>query len=384
MLLAAGATTVQNSSALVQALCSLSAPTGRAAGGGGAQGHGGRNPARMAVDYLLIDPLEYASAVATSGNSNNGGGTAGTPRFVTPTLPPAPGRNPQLTGSGAKSPAAKMTTAELTAVQRCLVAQQQHQQQASSLQRLAQYRNTASPAAPIVVTTDWLVHCLALGRVLDHSIVDIFTPPEQPQRKPYTYKADTVTGGGERYTKYDVVFYRRDGVNPNPNPSDRGARHSPSKASRAPPPTSALSIGRIEGFSRRDETSQLFARISPLVPKASLFPNQPARRSGSSDPLDAPALRHKELTGDPSLEVCMVEVERLGGKAVLLQQEDFMKVRRYAAQDDCVFYASREWVQSHPCLLRPGVGVDGEGYEEEDSAGGDDAAFMRRQASQDY
>jgi hypothetical protein len=365
VLLAAGATTVQNNPALVQALSSINASNGRGAGGGGAHSH--RHPPRLVVDVLLIDPLEYALALSASGGAGHSAATGLSGRFATPTLPLPPGRAPH-TGSGAKSPAPKMTPQELTAVQRCLAAQQLLQQQS------APHHAASSPTAPVVVTTDWLVHCLAVGRLLDHTLVDIFTPPPQPQRKPHTYKADGVTGNGERYTKYDVVFYNTSGGS---HSSERGIRHSPTKASKQHA-SQNLEIGRIEGFSRRDEFSPLFARISPLVPKASIFP-APASRKGAG--LDAQPMRNKELTGDPDVSAAMVEVERLCGKAVLLQRDDFKQVARYAAQDECVFYASAEWEASHPCLL-PQAGYD-DGYDQQQGSSGSEA-HLRKQCSQDY
>lgn len=156
LLLAAGAITVQNSAALVQTLTSLSSAAQRSggAGYGGHLGAQGRHASRLPVDVVLVDPLEYATMVV-SGTTSTTVPAAAAGRFTTPTV--LHGARPPASTDG-KSPAAKMTAAELAAVQRCLRLQLQQQSNSDG----SGSGSTTSSSTPVVVTTDWIVHCLAL------------------------------------------------------------------------------------------------------------------------------------------------------------------------------------------------------------------------------
>ena len=67
-------------------------------------------------------------------------------------------------------------------------------------------------ASPTVVSTDWLWHCLALGRVVDHRCLDLFSVPADPERRPCAFKSVPLLppeqgGRAERYSKGDVVYF---------------------------------------------------------------------------------------------------------------------------------------------------------------------------------
>jgi hypothetical protein len=128
-------------------------------------------------------------------------------------------------------------------------------------------------------------------------------------------------------------------------------------------------MGRIQEFVRRDEKSPLFAKIRPLVPTGPV--------TTTSTAAAAAAWRHKELRGDPSVEVVMVEATRLCGKLVLLRREDFVSVA-YAAEDEGVYCAAPAWLAEHPCVLEEGE-EGGVGSGSSSGGGG-----VMRQRSQDY
>jgi hypothetical protein len=351
---------VQNSASLVQTLQQLASnPSGAQSSHRPGGAFGGRGIARLPVDVILVDPLEYATAVTAAGRGFLSGGgdsllTAGGARYTTPSA--ASHSSALSPHSGAKSPAAKMSDAELAAVHACARLQASSRQGSSGSAR----------AIPAAVTTDWLVHCLAVGYVLDHHLLDVFTPPEEPDRKPYTYKADSVTGTGERYTKHDIVSYSIRSGPAKPLSAERGARTQ-----------ETVAMGQILGFTRRDAKSPLFARIRPLVPKSSVVAALPvvqSKRDGGAGDHATEHMLHKELIGCPSTAVAMVEVERLCGKVVLLRRQDFERVH-YGAQDSAVFYASPEWIAENPCpLVGENDGEDSQGMGE----------GMRIQRSQDY
>lgn len=376
LLLTTGATTVESEEPLLQALQTL----GHRATSSSKGGRQSRSP----VDVILVDPYEYSLSVAASkANSALGSSRYNTPNTLLAIGPSS--KSKSTAGAGTpKSPASKLGESELLVIQHCAELNA-GENDTSSLGSLSAMKNlplhqrqAQQAAAPIVVTTDWLVHCVATGEVLDHSVLDLFTLPPEPETRPFTYKADMVTSTGERYSKYDIVYYRSVKQQNALANRNSGVRASPSKAAKA---SEVLSLGKITGFVRRDEKSQLFARIRPLIsthdedPSSGLGGNfHPKGKVGEKD---LARVRHKELAGDPLNALAMVEVERLSGKAILLHKDDFLRVSKYSFSDDSVYYASAMWTEENPPVLGEG---SGDGSQEEDSQG----IMMRVQRSQDY
>lgn len=354
VLLATGATAIQNNAPLLQSLTSLHNRGGGAGGSAGGRsrtkhGGGGGRPAH--VDLILVDPHEYALSLKES-TQVAPAPTSG--RYTTPnslllsthTAAGAAGAGAGSSASKIPNSALKIGVAELQAIQKCVEAR-------------GGGVNYSGGSVPIVVTTDWLVHCLAVGRLLDYTIVDFFTLPSDPVKRPFTHKMDSVQGTGERYSKYDVVYYTN-------------------QRAKSPRISEALSMGRIDSFVRRDEKSPLMVRIRPLVLSTS-FQLGPKDTFGGVDPGDG--YGHRELTGDPHNAMCLVEVDRLAGKLVLLHKEDFLRVEQYSASDDCVYYASEDWLVENPNVLEvAGAKDDASGAGSE----GESEPQMHVQRSQDY
>jgi len=373
LLLTAGATTVESEEPLLQALHSLGHRAATSSKGG--------RQARAPVDVILVDPYEYSLSVAASrATSAQGGSRYNTPNSLVALGASSKGKTAAGVGTP-KSPASKLGESELLVIQHCVELNAgEGNSNLGSLSAmkslpLQQRQAQQASAAPIVVTTDWLVHCVAMGEVLDHAALDLFTLPPEPETRPFTYKADMVTSTGERYSKYDIVYYRS--VKQQNLLANRtsAVRSSPSKAAKN---SEVLSLGKINGFVRRDEKSQLFARIRPLVSTHDEDPSSgDFNPKGKAGEKDLARVRHKELVGDPLNALAMVEVERLSGKAILLHKDDFLRVSKYSFSDDSVYYASSMWTEENPPVLGGG---SGDGSQEEDSQG----MMMRVQRSQDY
>lgn len=390
LLLTAGAITVESEAPVLQALQSLgvhvSAPKSA-------------RSSRPPVDVILVDPYEYglsvsASKTSSSSSGGRGAATQGSGRYSTPhsllTIGSAAKSKAASAALGTpKSPAAKLGEVELQVIQLCAELSSSEGTAAGRLQQSQLHGKNGSRQVPIVVTTDWLVHCIALGELLDHTLIDLFTLPPEPETRPFTYKADAVTSTGERYSKYDIVYYKSSttsvaapttGQN---QKQDRGVNQTVRSSPVKPPRSSeVLLLGKIVGFVRRDEKSQLFARIRPLV--STLGAEDTSSRAevvvprGSATEKDLRAVRHKELQGDPLNALGMVEVERLCGKAILLQKEDFLRVSKYSFVDESVYFVSNAWKEENPCVLDTGDYNDSQESEERD------VFQMRIQRSQDY
>ena len=369
LLLASGATTVQKSTGLVQGIGNGSGSSSKLSRSGGA---------RMPVDLILVDPNEYAQTVAAlklptthSSSSTTSSSRSAVGRYTTPNslLMHLGSTNTTATAgscSTPKSPNLKMGEDELAAVQRCL--HLHHNNHTSN-----------STAVPLLVTTDWLVHSIAVGYLLDYNILDIFTLPSVPEKQPFTYKADAITGSGERYTKYDIVFYSTTTTTHN----NRNKHNSPTKRNNntnVPGSDASLSVGKIIEFVRRDLRSPLYARIRPLITTTTTFPLQIYEKNKISKEINN--INNKELVGDPNTPVRLVEVEKLAGKAVLLSRSDFLKVSKYSLTDHTVYCAAAEWHEENPSVL---VGEDGVNRESEGGMQGqEEEPLMRIQRSQDY
>lgn len=356
VLLATGATTIQNNAPLLQSLLSLTSNAHKAShkssrSSGGASAHGRHVP----VDLILVDPYEYSLSLLESAQSS----TPTPGRYATP--------NSLLLNThaaaahqkkSAPSSALKIGAAELQAIQKCVESLSSGGDQ------------SAVTAVPIVVTTDWLVHCLAMGRLLDFKLIDFFALPSDPVKRLFTHKMDSVQGTGERYSKYDIVYYT------NPRSSGAGAAANvtnkatiTSSPVKAPKTSDALCMGRIDCFVRRDEKSPLMVRIRPLV------------RANTSHLGPRDALAEKELSGDPQNALSLIEVGRLAGKLVLLHKDDFLRVSQYSVADDCVYYASEEWLAENPCVLDA---VSAKSDDSDAGSEGESEPYMCPQRSQDY
>lgn len=146
-----------------------------------------------------------------------------------------------------------------------------------------------------VVTIDWVVHCIMMRRQLDVEDSDIFSLPSDPIHRPPMYKHESKLGG-ERYVKFDTVFY---------GTSDH---------------ETGINVGKIVSFSRRNIDATVQVRIRPL----SITENN----SG--------------VCPKGSNEEVIVEASLLRGKATLVSREVYENLS-YKNEDKKIYCASSLW-----------------------------------------
>jgi hypothetical protein len=160
-----------------------------------------------------------------------------------------------------------------------------------------------------VVTIDWIVHCLQLGNYfiiyilviilliilslsgykVNLTISDIFFPPVSPAVKPYVFKHKT---SGERFTKYDIVYY--------------GSSEKDCK------------IGQIINFSRRHKTHPGSATIRPLF--------------GSN--IDSHELNFSDVSNNA------IDTNFIIKKVIVLQKKQYFTLK-YPRFDNDIYYSSK-------------------------------------------
>lgn len=160
----------------------------------------------------------------------------------------------------------------------------------------------------LVVSVDWLSHCVAIQQLINIHSSDLFTLPLDPLRHPIAYKSDmeyptaTTTAPsssgssskvvGERYSKYDLVYYQ---------PTTSGNNKE-------------LMMGKIIGFHRRNIESKLFLRIRPI--------ESVSHTSSSVTGKSIYAIL--SLSPHPTVEEQTIPVSQLHGKVILLKQSDYL------------------------------------------------------------
>jgi hypothetical protein len=409
-LLAAGATVVQCSAVLLEGLHKT----------GGAQ-HGGnsRGAPRQLVDVILVDPYEYSQSITSNaktavvssagpkpvrGKADSGShgsllSLSVPPKSVSPRSPTNQSRLQSSGPSSASGGSMRLGELELSVLQNCCAL-------AQKVEETVFTTDLGNSSVPQVVSTDWLVHCLSLNEWLNPRSLDLFTLPPNAKNRPFTFKSQSkatgsvlgtggsgrkgstpasVNGGGERYTKYDIVYFHKD-----VNVGVSGTGNTVSTERRK---LDEYCIGKIVEFLRRSDSSPLFARIRMMVPvlahgdaaataAAGGSPRGEVGRSGTSPYLPshrAPprVAALKELTGDPHSGVCVVEVDRLAGKVVLLHPDDFRTISAgYGAEEEDVYFASQEWLDEHKRST--------DSYSSGAVSSADANMPFRHQASQDY
>ena len=171
---------------------------------------------------------------------------------------------------------------------------------------------------PIVGSIDWLVHCFALDKLINVNILDLFQLPTNPIRYPTAFKSDYELdptlhdSTGERYSKYDLVFF----TNSIPSPA------TPSAKITGISPESKL-VGKIIGFTRRNEDSSLMVRIQKLDFR---------KITGS----EACISSHFEIfpevdsTSNAAIDT-LISVKQLCGKVVALHSAAYKAVKSYTS-----------------------------------------------------
>jgi len=134
---------------------------------------------------------------------------------------------------------------------------------------------------------------------VDPQSLDIFSLPDSPAAEPFQLKTVTT---GERYTKYDIVYYQQ-------KPS---SSHSSSRSS-------SNNIAMIMGFLRQGDSS-LRVILRPLV--------------------FVDTASNKELHLDGQQSELVVSGDLLRGKAVVLSAEKHRSLRFTAAANDPIWVAS--------------------------------------------
>lgn len=166
-------------------------------------------------------------------------------------------------------------------------------------------------SGPIVASIDWLTHVISLKEFVDVNSLDLFALPTDPVRYPTAFKADfefdpTLKDvSGERYSKYDLVYF---------------AQNMPGTNSSSSEP---LSIGKIIGFSRRNEDNAPMVRVQTVDIEQEVRPLKHNRM-----------LTIQQLTPvlnpitESTVEI-LVSTQQLTGKVVLLHRTGYVEVTGY-------------------------------------------------------
>ena len=170
---------------------------------------------------------------------------------------------------------------------------------------------------PTVASIDWLMHVISLKEFVDVNCLDLFSLPADPIRYPTAFKAEyefdptSTDSSGERYSKYDLVYYSQQNL---------------SSPNRSKTPLESLLIGKIIGFSRRNEDSAPMVRIQsveavkqPRILKLAL--------ENKSTSISEIVPNFSPVTNMP-LEI-LISSSQLVGKVVLLHRTAFSEVHGY-------------------------------------------------------
>ena len=199
----------------------------------------------------------------------------------------------------------------------------------SSSSSLSSSNGTAK--TPQVVSVDWFFSCLQAGALLDINSLDIFTMPPSPIVHPFAHKSKR---SGERYTKYDTVYYSM-GESSSSEPKSNTTTAKSSKRVRL----KDMKVGMIMEFTtaaadreerETDGASSVQVTVRPLqswVDSQELSPQSLRARLGRTNCEGVPLDMAKELLlADPSSEFTIDET-MLRDKAVLLDRELYCSVQ---------------------------------------------------------
>jgi hypothetical protein len=188
-----------------------------------------------------------------------------------------------------------------------------------------------------VVSIDWITHCIAMNTIVPINPLDLFTLPSDPVHYPMAFKMES-TGNetsvavahhppkasvppaaapsGERYSKYDLVYF---------NSSNNAVSASSSSSS---PVVSSLSIGKILSFSRRNEMSIPLVKIQLIDPvnsnlSISSGTSDSGKRKYPDDNSFAQIVR--SLVPRKFTSEMIISVSQLAGKVVALHRKDYYR-----------------------------------------------------------
>jgi hypothetical protein len=203
------------------------------------------------------------------------------------------------------------------------------------LQKIRNIGSNCSTTAPSIASTEWVFHCIQAGAIVDLKKLDIFSLPSDPVLHPFGYK--DIFANGERYSKYDIVYY------------SRSSSQSPKSKSED------RLVAKIIDFSRRSVDCPFYVRIHPFHRKGQ--GSSKARTSNrvmdGADIKDAElelatistsalasVCGSKELFLSDESEITIIDSKSLLGKAVVLSKSTFINAAAYSTRDEDIFYVS--------------------------------------------
>jgi hypothetical protein len=215
-----------------------------------------------------------------------------------------------------------------------------------------------------IVSIDWITHCIAMNEMIPEDSLDLFQLPADPIHYPMAFKmeasdskdekgsssngnkkttpAPPTASSGERYSKYDLVYFTS--TNQSLLPSSQQSLPSStlpgSSSSSSPPPP--LLIGKILSFSRRNENSLPLVKVrmidsstKTIGPSSSsssdVKSSNPLKRkadnnlpSPNSKPQEIKSLIPKKFSSE-----MIISVYQLFGKVVVLHRKEYFKVNGF-------------------------------------------------------
>ena len=203
----------------------------------------------------------------------------------------------------------------------------------------ANSESSSGNGTPRVVSADWFFSCLQAGSILNIHDLDIFTMPSEPIAHPFAYKSKR---SGERYTKYDTVYYSHENSSVDPsssksiiNVTPKPLSMTPSRRGNGHPSQSPNSnggeekIGMIMNFTATGGSS-VQIRVRPLVScidGALLSPSELRERLGRTTCDGNNLDLRKELMLGPEDSEITIDESCLRDKAVILDVEMFCSVK---------------------------------------------------------
>jgi hypothetical protein len=209
-----------------------------------------------------------------------------------------------------------------------------------------------------IVSIDWITHCIAMNELLPEDCLDLFQLPNDPIHYPMAFKTDSnettsntttasgkdgknstaavvVPNAGERYSKYDLVYFT--------TTNQMIMNNNPSSSSSSTLPAFPM-VGKILSFSRRNENSLPLVKIQMIDQESKVIPGSvPAVTSSStlkrkanqisSNNNSSKSQEVKSLTPKKFISEMIISVNQLLGKIVLLHRKDYYKVNGFHPSD---------------------------------------------------
>jgi hypothetical protein len=206
-----------------------------------------------------------------------------------------------------------------------------------------------------IVSIDWITHCIAMNELLPEACLDLFQLPNDPIHYPMAFKTDSnetasstttaigkdgknpaavvVPNAGERYSKYDLVYFTT---------TNQMINNHPSSSSMNALPASPM-VGKILSFSRRNENSLPLVKIQMIDQESKVIPGSvpPVTSSSTlkrkanqiSTSNSSKSQEVKSLTPKKFISEMIISVNQLLGKVVLLHRKDYYKVNGFHPSD---------------------------------------------------